>query len=377
MGTGTDEIVRDKGIPVYRQIYTILNQELQNGEYDRSETLPSEKEMCQRFGVERNTVRKALQLLVNEGLVEKVPGYGTRILRNTPDSAPESRTPVPLKGTILMITGDVDPSGSPAQYLHLPLMQILEQKFSRMGYSLIYKTWRTDDKNLKETLEYIRPSAVIFDSYIKSDYYRLVLEGEIPCISVNHYTPLLTSVINNNFDAAYQVAKLLTGAGHRRIALITGKPGYETTRERLAGFESRYIQKQLTLDQKYVFHGDYMFDSGAEAGEKIAAMPAGERPTAIFAFNDDMAYGCLKSLENHGIHVPEDISLVGFDGTTQYEGIMQPVTTVNINVDAIVQYICWYLGDRLAGNPSKAIAKIQVEANIVDRGTVKKLEYKF
>ena len=64
-------IDRSRNQFVYRQIYSILRQELEEGDYDGMELLPSERCLCERFEVERNTVRKALELLVEEGLVEK------------------------------------------------------------------------------------------------------------------------------------------------------------------------------------------------------------------------------------------------------------------------------------------------------------------
>lgn len=78
MQSGID---RSKNLPVYRQIYEILKQELDDGFYNTVDVLPSERLLCERFGVERNTVRKALDLLVSDGLVEKMPGYGTKISR--------------------------------------------------------------------------------------------------------------------------------------------------------------------------------------------------------------------------------------------------------------------------------------------------------
>ena len=67
--------------PVYRQIYDTLTSELNKGLYDEKGMLPSEKELCARFGVERNTVRKSLQLLVEENRVIRRPGLGTELVK--------------------------------------------------------------------------------------------------------------------------------------------------------------------------------------------------------------------------------------------------------------------------------------------------------
>lgn len=365
MKTSEACVKRGGRVPVYRQIHEILSRELRDGAYEGVDTLPSEKELCGRFDVERNTVRKALQLLVDEGLVVKAPGYGTRILRNAEPAAPSQ-----MRQNILMLTRETDPLSSQVEYFHLKLMKLLERRISEMGYNLVFKTLNRSN-SLSEIVAYTCPAAILFDSYIQSQYYQQALELNIPCLSINHYTPVLTSVVSNNFDGAYQVARLMTDSGHRRIALITGKNGYQTTTERLSGFQSLYLQKALVQDQKYVFAGNWLFESGFEIGEKILSMAKKERPTAVFAFNDDLAYGCLSCMEKHGVDVPKEISLVGFDRSDRYESVFRPITTVDVNIEDMVQYACWCLHGRLSGNSPQALAKIQIETRIIDKGTVR------
>lgn len=361
------EIDRKKNLPVYRQIHEILEEELRSGRYGQAELLPSEKELCGRFSVERNTLRKALQLLVEDGLVEKAPGYGTKILREKKLSLTGQ-----LRRNILMLTMETDPLGQQVEYFHLKLMRLLEKEISGLGYNFVFKTL-SQNNSLQEVVSYTSPAAILFDSHMQTTYYQEALKLNIPCISLNHYTPLLTSVVSNNFDGAYQVAKLMTGAGHRKIALITGKNGYQTTTERLSGFQSLYFRKNLSQEQLHIFAGNWLFDSGFEIAEKILAMPRDRRPTAIFAFNDDLAYGCLSSLQKHGVDIPGEISLVGFDRSDRYESIFRPITTVDVNIEDMVQYACWCLSGKLEGNSPKALAKIQIETSIIDNGTVRNM----
>lgn len=363
------EIDRQKKQPVYQQVYDILLSEVGSGLYEESGMLPSEKELCERFGIERNTVRKSLQMLVEQKLVERVPGCGTRILRREPQ--PVGAATPGVRRNILMLTQETNPLGSKVEYFHLKLMRMFEKYVSEMGYNLVFKAL---DQNgtLEEVIRYTDPAAILFDSYIENCRPH-ALAHEIPCVSVNHYTPHFTSVVSNNFDGAYQVAKLLTDAGHRKIALITGKSSYQTTVERQSGFQSLLLSRGLTLDKKMIFTGNWLFDSGFEIGEKILSMKAEERPTAVFAFNDDLAYGCLSCFEKHGVDVPGQISLVGFDKSDRYDGVFRRITTVDVNIDAMVQYACWYLSAGLRGNAPKTTAKIQIDTTIVDNQTVRPL----
>lgn len=359
----------NKKVPIYKQIYSTLLQEIQDGVYDSDYRLPSEKELTERFGVERNTVRKSLQLLVDDGIVKKVPGYGSKVV--SPEDVSNREKPVVDSGRcILLATQEDYLQNSDGEYFHFKLIKSFEKAFSNLGYTLIFK-FIEKEADLRNTILHTSPSAIIFDSHIQVPIYQEALRMKIPCVSVNHYTPLMTSVVSNNFDGAYHVAKMLTEAGHEKIAIVAGKRNYQTSIERLSGVQKLYMQKRIPFDSKYLFYGNWKFQSGVEIGEKILAMPKEELPTAVFAFNDDMAFGCLSCFEKHGISVPEDISIVGFDKTDRYQVIFRPLTTVDVNIDALVEYTCWYLSERISGRAPTANAKINIDAVITDHGTVR------
>ncbi len=356
--------------PIYIYIYETLHNEIGKGMYSTAEFLPSEKELCERFDVERNTVRKALKLLVDDGMIIRVPGCGTKIVTQE-EKSQESKQAEDIGHCILLTTQEDYLHNADGEYFHLKLIKSFENVFSNLGYNLIVK-YIEKETDLKNTILQTSPSAIIFDSYHQSACYQEAIRAGIPCISVNHYTPLMTSLVSNNFDGAYQVVKMLTEAGHERIALITGKRNYQTTVERLGGIQKLYMQNGIPIKEKYIFTGNWQFNSGVEIGKKILAFPKEERPTAVFAFNDDMAFGCLSCFEKHGIAVPEDISIVGFDKTERYQSIFGPITTVDVNIDALVEYACWYLSGRISNTAPMTRVKIDIDVTIVDNGTVKR-----
>jgi len=357
-------IDKNSDVPVYRQIYNILYDEIIHGVYNQTGKLPCERELKNLFGVERNTVRKALQLLAEKGLIIKIAGYGTKI-------AIEKN----LSKNILFITRQDYLQNEKSEYFHLKLIEILENNLSLFNYNLIFKSAdeQFNEFDIIKTISHTDTAAVIFDSYNKNSFYEIATSVNIPCVSINHYTPAVTSIVSNNFDGSYRVMKMLAEAGHKKIAFITGKENYQTTIERLSGVQSYYIKNKLILEKKYIFPGEWHFNSGFEAGEKILAMNLDERPTAVFALNDDMAFGCLSCLEKHGIAVPDEMSLVGFDKSDRYASIIRPITTVDVNIEALVKYACWYLLGYIENKAPKAIAKIQIDTEIQDNGTVIKI----
>jgi LacI family transcriptional regulator len=357
---------------VYKSIYETLRAEIRSGLYDGAGKLPSENALKERFGVERLTVRRAIDMLTDEGLVVKRPGVGHILAAQAAKFG--GRVKPPVKGAaqnrnILFVTLAEHGSGGAAERFHLSLSRAFEKRLSESGYNLVFKSLQSGDR-LKEGIDGARPAAVIFDSFLREDMYADALFAKLPCISVNHYTPLMTSVVSNNADGAYAAAKTLLDAGHGRIAVVIGKRNYQTCLERMAGVQSIYAKRNKHLEEKYVVDGDWSFGSGVRAGGYILSLPAAERPSAVFAFNDDMAYGCRSALEKGGCKIPEDISLIGFDKSGRYDDIFPPVTTVDVNLDAMADCAAWYLLCRVQGAAPEIPVKIQIDTNLRDNGTV-------
>jgi LacI family transcriptional regulator len=369
MGKNID---RKSKTPVFRQIYGILISEIAEGLYPVNEKLPSEKMLCLRFDVERNTVRKALQILVDERRILRVPGIGSRVLPlNGPgkNPLPAARPAAEAGGIIILIT-QVDYLNSPdGESFHYRLIHSLEKRLSRLGYNLLFKP-AGEEGIVADTIRNAAPQGIIFDSFNQDTHYREAAESGLPCLSVNHYTPLFTSIVSNNFDSAYRMTDRLVGAGHEKIAFITGKSSHQTNMERVNGVQTLYTARGLSLRDEYLIPSDWTFASGVLAAEKILSMKAAERPTAIFAFNDDLAYGCYSVLKRQGLNIPEDISIVGFDKSDRYKGMFPPITTVDVNMNAIVDYASWYLENCFSGHVPKTRAKIQIDTTICDNGTI-------
>ena len=103
----------------------------------------------------------------------------------------------------------------------------------------------------------------------------------------------------------------LTELGHRRIAFISGAPGHPDAAERLRGYREGLKQAGLPYNARLVASGEFHEESGTWAAQSL--LKSGERFSAIFAANDQMAFGALLALHRHGLTVPGDISLIGFD----------------------------------------------------------------
>jgi DNA-binding LacI/PurR family transcriptional regulator len=174
----------------------------------------------------------------------------------------------------------------------------------------------------------------------------------LPVVLVDAYHPRLTSLVVNNVEGAYQAVKCLIEHGHRRIGFINGisegdfhfNPG----NDRFIGLHRALGEAGLLYEPDLVLTAEWDRQGGRRAALQLLTRP--DRPTAIFAASDLQAVGVLEAARSLNISVPDDLSLVGFDGIELSE-IMELST---------VQQPMKYMGELGA---QKLIEQIEGSAN--------------
>jgi len=121
----------------------------------------------------------------------------------------------------------------------------------------------------------------------------------------------ICTVTSDNEEGAYQAITYLLNLGHRRIVYIEGPPYYSTTINRTAGFRRGLYEASLREEENMVLQSDTSFESAYK--ETLSFIDRKLHFTAIFASNDLMAIGAWKAVEEKGMHVPEDVSIIGYD----------------------------------------------------------------
>jgi LacI family repressor for deo operon, udp, cdd, tsx, nupC, and nupG len=157
---------------------------------------------------------------------------------------------------------------------------------------------------------------------------RMMSEAGLPMATICSGIPGsgLPFVMVDNYKASLAVAGHLVGLGHRRFGYIHGPADNVNDVERRAGFLAGLEAEGIELDDVSFWHGDFYLESGMAAGRDFLANR--DRPTAIFATSDYMAIGFMKEVGGAGVRVPEDISIVGFDGIEFSEVVTPNLTTV-------------------------------------------------
>jgi DNA-binding LacI/PurR family transcriptional regulator len=116
--------------------------------------------------------------------------------------------------------------------------------------------------------------------------------------------------------------------GHTRIAVIGGPPALWTSEQRLAGYREALAAAGHDPDETPVLRGDYRQESGYVAAREALTAPEGSRPTAFACANDLMAFGVIAYCRDHGLRVPGDVSVVGFDDVPLASLLVPSLTTV-------------------------------------------------
>ena len=150
---------------------------------------------------------------------------------------------------------------------------------------------------------------------------------EVVLINRQLKPPIFHQVAADYVDGVRMVVEALAARGHRRVAYISGTPAMLPIRQRLAAFK-RYAKKNGFEQSDALFETSALtFAGGFEAGQRLW-QACKQKPTAIVTFSDVVAVGLMRFLDQAGIEVPDEVSVVSFDGTAVGEYTHKSLTTV-------------------------------------------------
>ncbi|WP_108252767.1 LacI family DNA-binding transcriptional regulator [Planctomonas deserti] len=136
----------------------------------------------------------------------------------------------------------------------------------------------------------------------------------------------LVSISVTDWTGARSMADHLLHLGHRRIGWVGGPTQSTPTIERFRGYRSALEKAGIPVEPEICRNGPYSFEAGVEAGAALLALP--DRPTAIMAANDAIAFGVMEAARRAGLSLPADLSVGGFDDIPQAEWVTPKLTSV-------------------------------------------------
>lgn len=192
---------------------------------------------------------------------------------------------------------------------------------------------------------------------------------EVPVITMDDYGFNCegTDVVFDYRQGGYMATRHLLEYGHRRIGCVAGKKEFHVTCERLAGYQLALKEAGIPYDPELVYYGDYTMDSGYQAFSYLM----GQKVTAIFSMNDEMAFGIYRAARVYKVKIPQDVSVIGFDNVPFADVMQVPLTTIGVPVEEIGRYMGEHIIQLIKGGQDKNRTKQIYKPQLLLRGSTK------
>jgi LacI family transcriptional regulator len=208
----------------------------------------------------------------------------------------------------------------------------IEDELDKAGYSPLFVSAHWDaaaEARCMNVLRSRRVDGIILLTGRLSDQFLINCAKDLPIVVTGRSikAPGLFALNFDNFEGARLAAQHLIELGHRRIVFIAGHPDHPDATERLRGYRFALEAAAIKFEPSLVVIGDYSEASGLLVVNQLLA--EGQKFTAIFAANDQMAFGAALGLHRQSLSVPQDVSIVGFDDLPMARFSVPPLTTVH------------------------------------------------
>ena len=192
----------------------------------------------------------------------------------------------------------------------------------------------------------------------------------VPVVLVDRTLPGagIDSVAMDNHAAAFQLTTHVIGCGHRRIAHVSGPVGTSTGRERREGHLAALAAAGIPGGEEATCDGGFREDGGRRAASDLLAGP--DRPTAIFAANNQMAIGVMRALRDAGLSCPDDVSVACIDDFPWAEAFNPRLTTVAQPVEEMAAQVTAMLLDRLGPGRDAPAREVRVPGRLIVRDSI-------
>lgn len=208
----------------------------------------------------------------------------------------------------------------------------IEEELKAAGYSALFVSGHWDAKEEARCIDILRARRVdglivltgrLSDTVLKNcaKHMPVVVTGR------NLKAANLYALNFDNFEGAKLATAELIAKGHKRIAFITGNLDQPDAVERQNGYLAALKEGKVNFDSKLVIPGRYDEISGMEAAKQL--LTKGVKFSAIFAANDQMAVGAMLTLHQHGLRIPQDVAVIGFDDLHVCAHTFPPLSSVH------------------------------------------------
>jgi DNA-binding LacI/PurR family transcriptional regulator len=206
------------------------------------------------------------------------------------------------------------------------------------------------------------------DNFIKE-----IIDNTIPIVVINRKVEYdVINVYTDESIGTYKGVEELIKKGHKNIAVIEGIKEFDSTKMRREGYLEVLKDYNINLNPKLVLNGDFTVKSGYLVTKEL--LEKKETFSAIFAFNDEMAIGAIKALQKEGLKVPEDVSVLGFDGNEIGEFISPSIATIKRPIGEISKIAIDLLLKSINNETQTVSTKIYIESELKTGDSINTLD---
>ena len=238
-------------------------------------------------------------------------------------------------------------------------------------YNVIVKGIDTYEKNTINPKNY-DGILVVSQKVDDDDFIKEILEKKIPLVVINRKVKFdVINVFTDESIGTFKGVEELIKNGHKDIAIIEGIENFDSTKMRRKGYLEAFKMYNIELNKKLIVNGDFSVKGGYVEAKKIIEKQ--EYFSAIFAFNDEMATGAIKAFAEKGLKVPDDISILGFDGNDFGAFLSPSITTIKRPIGEIAKIAIDLLLKLINNDDNINDKKIYIQSKLEIGNSIKNL----
>jgi LacI family transcriptional regulator len=258
------------------------------------------------------------------------------------------------------------------------IAQSIEKEARLQGYSLILGDSGDDQTIETDLIRLLLSHKVdgIIIAPVGIDYKQIIqtYNSGMPLVVIDRCFPEigLPYITSDNYQGGNDAVNYLIAMGHRKIACIQGIPKSRPTFERVRGYKDALRRYSIPVDDSLIVGDNYTIENGYKQTRILFSME--DPPTAIFALSNLIGLGAMKAVEEMGLKIPDNISLISFDEQPYSAFLATPMTTVDQKKSEIgqlaVNVLLKYIGNKEYRNK---LVHMTLKTNLIIRNSVKKI----
>lgn len=310
----------------YHLLFETIKAEIERGVYQNGQRIPGENELSRRYSMSRQTVRQALTLLEQLGLVERKQGSGTYVKESLPRR--KWNWQIGVVATYM------------SEYIFPSIMRGIEDELTQNGFSMVLSVTKNRLDSERRILENVlkKPVDGLIVEGTKSalpnpnlPLYEQIRQAGIPVVFFNSYYPVMpnkTFVVMDDKRGGYDATAYLASQGHIRIGGIFKSDDMQGI-ERYSGYIEGVIENKLPLRDEWVtwFHSENRNYFIQDEAERI--VESLRDCTAVVCYNDEIGVKLINILHAHGYRIPEDKAIISFDNSLLSEVSRIKITSLD------------------------------------------------